>query len=361
MSLDLTKTFLATCQSIIRRYKKGDEYDIAKLMKLLFGRYHWLENWRWRQTNPVGRNIIWVAECNGKIVGHITRVPVPMKIGKENLKGSIVIDAATHPNFRRQGIFKELMDASWTEAVRDGIVVSFGDASKTLMHARKHSRTIRHINIDVAKIASMVMPLNLHTMIKKRLGQPLLAKATSYGIEFALKLSTFVRKKVEVDGLEIRQIHAFDDRIDDFWKTISRFYEIIVVRDKEYLNWKYFKRPHLSFDVFLAEIGEKIVGYIVLSTRDQEGFIVDLMANPTRTDVIQCLVSMATQHFEKTKAAYATCWMLKGNPCYKVLLREGFIPFPSRWTLVARVDSSKVSEAFTKEAKNWYITRGDFV
>lgn len=357
--------FVTTKRLITRRYKRGDEFGISKLMAMVFPRYYsskWLEHFYWQQTNPFGRNIRWVAECNGKIVGHIARIPLPIKMEKETLKGSIAGDAATHPNFRRRGIYRTLSESSWRDAIRDGIVVSFADASRTLISF------VRRIGIShISKIAILVNPLNPRKMIEKRHGQGLLAKAVSHGIRSAFDLLTITKKKEQIRGLKTSKISAFDDRIDVFWNTVSRFYGIIVVRNKAYLNWKYFERPYLSFDVFLAEVEGTVLGYIVLSTSvedsSRKGLLVDLMAFPGRTDVTQCLISRAIQHFKKTRVGDAECWMLKNNPFYKSLIRQGFLATPtflSRADLVVRVDSSKVSEAFVKDSRNWYTTLGDY-
>ncbi|MFQ6080560.1 MAG: GNAT family N-acetyltransferase [Candidatus Bathyarchaeia archaeon] len=361
----MTRRSITTQQLITRRYKRRDEFGISKLMKIVFPRYYssnWLEHFYWQQTNPFGRNIRWVAECNGKIVGHIARIPLPIKIGKETLKGSIAADAATHPNFRRRGIYKTLSVSSWNDAIRDGIVVSFADASRMLISPAR-----RYGILDISKIAILVNPLNPCAIIEKRLGQGLLAKAVSRGIGTTLKLFAITKKKAKIEGLKTSKISAFDDRIDTFWDTVSRFYGIIVARNKAYLNWKYFKRPHLSFDVFLAEVGEAVLGYTVLSTIVEDGFkkglIVDLMTYPTGTDVMQCLISLAMQHFKKTGVDSIECWMLKNNPCYKSLIRQGFFSPPtflSGTDLVARVVSSKVSEAFVRDSRNWYTTLGDY-
>jgi len=352
---------------ITRRYERGDEFGISKLMKIVFPESYsskWLEHFYWQQTNPFGRNIRWVAECNGEIVGHIARIPLPIKIGKETLKGSIAVDAATHPNFIGQGIYKTLSDSSWNDAIQEGIVVSFADASRMLISPAR-----RYGILDISKIAILVNPLDPCAIVEKRLGQGLLAKAGSCGVGSALKLLTITKKEVEIEGLQTSKISVFDDRIDIFWNTISRFYGIIAARNKAYLNWKYFKRPHLSFDVFLAEVGGTVLGYTVLSTEVEgnfkKGIIVDLMAYPTRTDVMRCLISLAIQHFKRTEVDYAECWMLKNNPCYVSLRRQGFFSPPTFLSgtlvhLVARVDSSKVSEAFVRDSRNWYTTRGDY-
>ncbi len=355
----------ATNQSlIIRRYRLGDELGISKLMGIAFSKSYssrWLQHFHWQQTNPFGRNIRWIAEYDGKIVGHIVRVPLPMKLGEKTLKGSVAADAATHPRFRRRGIYRKLSESSWNEAVRDHILISFADASKMLISPAR-----RYGILDVSEITIMMNPLNPREIVEKRFGQGFFAKTVSHGVESMFKLLSIPRKKAEIRGLKTRRISAFDDDIDVFWNRISPFYGICVARNKTYLNWKYFERRDLSYDVFLVEAGESILGYAVLSARVEDGFkkgfIVDMMTHPSRKDVMCILISQASERLKRIGVGYAECWTLKNSPCHKPLKRHGFFAssFLPRSSLVARFDSSRISEELIKCSGQWYTTYGDF-
>jgi len=277
------------------------------------------------------------------------------------LKGSIAADVATHPEFRRCGIYKALSESSWKDAVRNQIPISFGDASKALISTAR-----RYGILDVSTIAIMIKPLNPHRIVEKRFGKGFFAKTVSGGVESTLKLLSIAKKKARITGLKARRIVVFDDRIDVFWKRISPFYGICLVRNKEYLNWKYLERPHLRFDAFLVEAGERVLGYVVLSTTVEgglkKGLIVDMMTHPARKDAIYYLFSQAVDHFKRIGVDYVECWTLRNSPCYKLLGSHGFFApgLLVRSNLVARFDSSKVSEEFIKDSRNWYITLGDF-
>ncbi len=109
------------------------------------------------------------------------------------------------------------------------------------------------------------------------------------------------------------------------------------------------------------------MGYVVLSTRVEDGLkkgiIVDLLTYPNLTAILKCLTSRAIQHFKETGVSYVECWVFKSNPFHMSLIKQGFFPVPTFLLgadLVARVDSSKVSEAFIKDSMNWYTTQGDY-
>jgi hypothetical protein len=284
-----------------------------------------------------------------------------MKVGERTLKGSVAAEAATHPKFRRRGIYRMLSESSWNDAVRDHILISFGDASKMLISAAR-----RYGILDVSEITIMINPLNPCEIVEKRFGQSFFAKTVSHGAKYMFKLLSFPRKKAKITGFETRRISAFDDEFDVFWNRISPSYGICIARNKTYLNWKYFERRGLSFDVFAVEAEESILGYAVLSATAEDGFkkgyIVDMMAHPSRRDVIYFLISQALERFKRIDVDYVECWTLKNSPCHKPLERHGFFAstFFRRSTLVVWLDSSRISEELIKCSGQWYTTLGDF-
>jgi hypothetical protein len=285
-----------------------------------------------------------------------------MKLGDQTLTGSVAADAATHPGFRRRGLYRALSESSWEDAVQSHIPVSFADASRmTISPARKYGI------LDVSEIAVMINFLNPRVIVEKRLGRGLLAKTVSHGVESAFKVLSIGKEKVQATSLRTNRVSAFDDRFDAFWNEISSFHGICIVRNKAYLNWKYLERPHLSFDVLLAEDGERILGYTVLLARAEDGFkkglITEMVTHPARRDVMCFLLSQAVEHFKQIGVDYVECWTMKNGPCYKPLKRHGFLSsalFPKS-TLIVRFDPSKIPEQLVKSSGQWYIALGDFV
>jgi GNAT superfamily N-acetyltransferase len=356
----------------VRIYKEGDERGILELMKLS-GIERTDEHWFWEyKNNPFG-HLIGVAEHNGQIVGHMALIPIYMKIGEEAIIGSQAVDLVVHPKFRRQGMFLAIGKMLTKEAGKEGIDITYGFPNEPA-----HSGHLKYGWFDVCKVPLLVKPINMNKMVNFLDRYKMIRFLNRYKISrniikliltiilatisFFSRIFNRIEDNDNLRNVEIRTIESFDDRIDDFWKKVSRNYTMIVIRDKKYLNWRYFEKPNVKYTVLLAEKNERILGYIVLRSRNEKklrlGYIVDLFASSDKKVIIQALVLKAIKHFREQNVDIIICMMLKNSPFYRILRYNGFISVRSN-KFIARVNSSERSETSFKDQTKWYITMGD--
>lgn len=341
---------------VVRKYKEGDEKGIVELMRLCFGRAdydYWMKHWVWEyKENPLGKDV-WIAEHNGQIVAHHAHIPINLKVGKKIFRSCIGADSMTHPKFQRRGLQRKLGDITDKEQVKAGIYFSYWFPGE-IYHKHRGENSYAVCKIPV------MMKLYPNETMRKLTGSRFLAKVLSVPLNPIISIIFRSKKSPIIEGMKITEIAQFDDRVDDFWKDVSRYFNIIVVRNKEYLNWRYFKRPNSNFRVLLAECDEKILGYVVFASKDEKGFIIDLLVYPHRLDVVQSLILTAVEHLREEKAHRIICWMLKNNPYYRVLRANGFIRLSSTYPFgVTTYSPSKAPTEFVKNPKNWYLTLGD--
>jgi len=356
----------------VRIYKQGDERGILELMKLS-GIERTIEHWVWEyKNNPFG-HLIGVAEHNGQIVGQMALIPTYMKIGDKATMGSQAVDLVVHPKFRRQGMFLAIGKMITKEAGKEGIDITYGFPNEPA-----HSGHLKYGWFDVCKVPLLVKPFNMNKivniferykklrfLIRYRISRNIIKSILQIIltiIGFFYRTLNRIEDNDNLRNVEIHAIESFDDRIDDFWKKVSKDYTIIVVRDKKYLNWRYFEKPNVKYTVLLAEKNEIILGYIVLRSRNEEklksGYIVDVLASSDKKVIIQALVLKAIKHFREQNVDKVVCMMLTNSPFYRILRCNGFIPVKSD-SFIARVNSSERSETFFKDQTKWYITMGD--
>lgn len=342
---------------VVRRYKEGDEKSILELMRLCLGRVdydYWMKHWAWEyEQNPLGK-YIWIVEHNGQIVAHSSRIPINLKVGKKIFKSCIGADAMTHPAFQRRRLQRKMGDIARDELVKAGIYFSYYFPSE-IFHKHPGERSYA-----ICKFPFLMKFLDTNEVLKRLVHSKSLAKFLSVWLNPII--STFFGSKNQpyIKDVRITRIAQFDDRIDVFWKDISRYFGIIVVKNKEHLNWRYFQRPHSNFKVLLAEDDEKILGYVVFTSRDETGFIVDLLVYPQRLDVIQSLVSIVVEQLREEKIHWIICRMLKNNPYYRILRGNGFITYSPKYLFGVTIYSpSNCPEEFLKNPNNWHLTLGD--
>ena len=350
----------------IRSYEKGDENGIFELMKEVpeypkLEKGKWMRWWNWKyMDNPAGVSGIWVADHDGKIVGSRSTILVKMKIAGEPVMGSQNTDLLTHPNYRRQGIFSALEKKSFDQLKDDGICITYSLPGPMSYPGYMKSGSF----FDTHALQTMIRPFNLENALKRRIKNEFLLKICAVTGNIFINIFYRAEKPPEVDGLTITKISSFDDRINDFWKEISNDHEIIVVRDKEHLNWRYVDVPNVDYTIYLAEEGGEICGYIVLRCAKQDqlsGHIIDIIAPLDRPEVFHSLLSKAIEYFKEEGVDVIFCKMIADKIFYKIFRENGFVSsrFIIKSKFIVRINSPKISETYLKDKKNWFIQVGD--
>jgi len=326
----------------IRKYSEGDESAIIELLKTTFpfwgGRddAHALQYWRWKyKDNPLGffPSSIGLYEHGNKLVGHFGIIPRRMKVGN-SVMGALMADAATHPDYRGQGIYLKLAKQVLTEAKTDGIKIAYafylGSRILTLKlpwasHEQIPSSKLRARSISADMQLMKIM--NIKRIAKIYTQNSLLAKIADVGFRPFIDRP---KSSSTMDDLEIRKVKRFDERHDKFWMKASKGYDMIVERSSEYLNWRYMDvRSDIKYTVFAAEKKNQIKGYIVLRRVNQGalavGTIVDILTLPDQGQVATSLISKSLEFLKARNVDLVGCRMLKSHPYYKILRNRGFL------------------------------------
>jgi GNAT superfamily N-acetyltransferase len=344
-----------------RTYKEGDEEGIVKLTKLAFG-WDDPQKWNWRyKENPAGMGKIMVADDGGEIVGHGALIPVMMKIGKEIVTAYVSGDSVTHPGYRRQGIFEVLDSKKRAEAERDGNYVAYRFPNKLA-----YPGAIKLGWSDVCRLKTFVKPLNLENALKSYFKNQFLQRFFAVIGNLIIHLLYRTKKPPIMAGLRVNRISSFDNRINELWRKVSNDHDIMVVRNKEYLNWKYFRMPDSDFVIYGAEKEEQIDGYIILKcTRQPQGFsmghICELIAPLGEAKVIHCLISKAIEYFKEEKIDLIFYEMKAEKTYYKILRNCGFISsrrLDKRHFCVYNSHPA-ISRTYLEDPEHWFIQKGD--
>lgn len=350
-----------------RIYKEGDEQNIFDLVKAVWGeqvpdKEQWIKGWKWMFTeNPAGSPIIWLAEHDGKLVGEYPLVMADMKIGNKIVKVAQIADTMTHPEYRRQGIAFTLGREALTQLRRQGAYLAFGFPTDDA-----YPLHIKSGWLDICAVPVMLKPLNLRNVLKEYLTRNMLLLGIPYIIAKLTLKTIFRAKKIPKNNrLIINRISYFDDRFNDFWEQISNDYNIIMVRNKNYLNWRYVDVPNMEYTIYVAEKDDEVCGYMVLSRKYQHqlifGQILDIIAiDPQhQQNVVQCLISKAVEHFEREKVDAVFSRIVTGR-YFHSFLKTSFVPYIwSKNRFIIYNASPYLSVELLKNPKNWFIQLGD--
>jgi hypothetical protein len=240
---------------IVRLYQNGDEYLIAKLFKEVFGREMSLDEWKWKYKSSGNQRIyssVAVSETHG-IVAHYGCMARRMIYQGKEVFGLAIGDVMVHPQFRGTKLFKKVTMLAPEESGKDGISIGYGFPNER----------------------AMLLPekLGLYEKVED------VFEATKK-VKFANNLNRFIYKFFPL---------SFDDnRINILWESVKAELKLALIRDREYLTWRYQRHPFFKYELWglKKRWGNKLHGIAVLRKEDERMLIIDFIS---RLDTMQIL------------------------------------------------------------------------
>ncbi|NIM10358.1 MAG: GNAT family N-acetyltransferase [Candidatus Aminicenantes bacterium] len=316
----------------IRAYIKGDEEEIMELdARELPSRWNprTLENWYWKFTdrNPAGHAFVWVAEHQDHLVGHFAAVPYKLKLFDEVVTASHTIGALVDKKFQNRGLLKFVGEKLMEDLEKNNIPYTWGFPNRL---AHKFENVVLKyndlVNFDLWKIEKAAL--------KKNPPNP-----------------------------GIRPVTEFDNAFDELWDTCSPDYEIAVVRNKIYLNWRYLQRPDWKYFPFALYDGDALKGYVVLKLYKEEetlrGHIIDIFARRDDEQTLSGLIDHSLNFFIDEGVDEITV-LIWGSPLVeKLFIDRGFFKETIDRPLILRINLDHKYKDKILDNSHWYFTMGD--
>lgn len=343
----------------IRPYRNGDEKQILKLRRVVFGDLDPVRlkesTWQWQfQNNPSGKAICFVAESNGKIVGQYVTIPTRFSIqGKETLL-AFSCDTMIHPGHRRQGMFsalaRELYDSLETYPEINLVWGFPNDQSQPGFTGKLDWRMLPTISLMVMPIKPLGMVLGSIPFINR----PSMA---------APDLNADVSFSTKIQGLHISPIEKFDEAFDTLWQEHSTIAPVVQVRDRRYLHWRYLSLPEFGYRPFAVVRDGGLLGYLVIRMMvlkgQKFGVLVDLFPFPLESfSVLREIFSFAKRYVKAHGGDFLTCLLPPKQT--GILRKAGFrrvpeVINPKTWRLGYRFAGGGLS----RKLDDWHVTYGD--
>jgi len=316
----------------VAQYERGDEVELVGLLGKVFGKWPQqsacspVEHWRWKYLrNPQADNFIVLARDSERLVGCFHSVPMLIKIGEGIYSSSTGTDLGVDPEYRNRGISNKMRKLQ-RSLERKSVAFHYGVTSNPIL-LEKYRREkqgnlpyppyiyVRIDDIELHRSQSEEIPLH-----------------EWYGMK-ALKALNKIGNlgyRLKQGNIKVREVQRFGDEVDAFWGKVQGGYSFIVVRSREYLNWRYCDPSCGDYTVMEAVEGNEMLGYVVIRiVRVKEdyhyGYIVDLLTLPRGEDVAINLVSEAVDLF-KSKEVNLMLWQITGrHPHARIASRFGFL------------------------------------
>jgi GNAT superfamily N-acetyltransferase len=293
----------------IRQATYADKPALAEfLAKAYPGRemFKYPERWDWAyENNPYLTNTappVWIAvHEDGNIIGQCNSLMEPLTIRGETHSVGWGVDFYVLEEFRGHGIGSQLQRAN-----KEANQVFLSLSMAKIAYAIKKKMGM----LELPAVPEYTKMVN-HTAESIQYGSPSmrfiaapLAKLLNWRDERPLKNFTLPK------DISIARAAGFDAAFDELWERVSPKFAGLTRRDAAYLDWKYIQQPHATREIFTAQQGGEMTGYLILrvSTPPERnaGTILDLFCDPRDKDTIRALLHYGTCFLKSAGVIYIT-------------------------------------------------------
>jgi hypothetical protein len=356
----------------IASYVDGDEARIVALFERVFGKSmgasESLEHWRWKfARNPVRPEMIelvWDAE---RLVGQYAISPRKLRFNGEPQLGALSLDTMTDPDYGRQGIFTASAEACYARLAAAEFACVYGFPNANSIHGfEKHLRWQVVMPTPV-----LVKALDVGAFVAGKLGRPGLEpwlSIASRQVSRAPSLIDALSARMRgVPALRVRVFDRFDADVDRLWARCEKQHRAWVVRDHEFLAWRYDARPESNYlRLRLEDRQGELAGYAVLAFAEREqglcAFVMDLLVDLEVEGALASLLRGVEAHARDRECAFVSAMAGPGSRYRQGLMRQAYLPLPERLFPQELYFGARVfgaGEATLLRPESWQLSWGD--
>jgi GNAT superfamily N-acetyltransferase len=351
-------------QFTFRKFEREDLPRISEFRKSFFeydegGRSHEPEYYAWKCCqNPVLPGEIWIAEDGNKIVAIKNTTPKRMKVLGTVVNAAEIGDSYTHPDYQRLGISTVLSKAARDSMFSKEVSLIYGLPNKDALLASLRKPVNALVPIKIRSLAKLILP---KPILNRKLSPPFLVAMVSPVLEVASKIIfKMATRAVAKSEIMVSSEPTFPDDIDILWQKASKNYDIMLVRNKEYLQWRYVTNPD-TYSILIARNRKgAILGYMVTrldyTNNIPKGFIVDFLTLENDPNIFKKLLATALESFYRKKVSYLSTYAVKGSFYDRILFRTGFLPRQGQPLMCYK---NGLGNQVLRGYHKWHFTMGD--
>jgi GNAT acetyltransferase-like protein len=272
----------------VREYRDGDDAAILDLFARCFPHApRSLEHFEWKyRRNPFGNGRISLGlEAGERVVGHYAGYPVPFRAYGRDVLAHHIGDTMTDVSVRHIGRGPT------------------GVLGRTALHFYERfcdGQVAFNYGFNVANIQKF----SLRFLRSDRV------EPVTYRV--ARPLAPIPRMERWLRGYSLEHVRDTTSEWDSFFERVSGAYRFCVMRNAQYVRWRYLAAPDVPYIVVAIRKWRRLAGWIVFRIRENRFTLGDVLIDPDFPDALE----VALRH------------LVPGHP---VQLIEGWFPPRPQW------------------------------
>jgi len=259
----------------VRPYQSGDEEEITALFREVFGKEITLDQWTWKYSLPGdGKIFSKIAEdAFHTIIGYAGAIPLRGIYRGRPLQFFQIADVMVHSKARgslgRKNVFEVMI-----KELFEGIGKEFPD------------------------VFCYGFPGQRPFLLGKRIGV--------YD-EIEIAADFLMHPKLSfLNPCRIGTLPWDDSRLDTLWSFLSGILPLSLVRDREYLNWRYASNPFHSYQLLGVFCSGELRGWFVVRDRGEEILVIDSLLDER---LLKGALKALGKHFSAQKIKCIRLWL----------------------------------------------------
>jgi GNAT superfamily N-acetyltransferase len=315
--------------------------------------------------NPIMEGFIYLEERDGRIVGSSTLMPRRIAILDKVVLAAEWADSFTLPEYRRQGINSKTLIKCKDYAVAHGMDVIYGPPNEANYQVQMKLGCRAASYIGWAFLTKSLNRMGLALRLSAKI---ILGRDVRKNLQHLVYLARMTGSISQVggpaqgrgeNGFQIVEIDRFRNRVDPLWGEPR--YSFFVVRDADYLNWRYFDNPD-RFTVLAAVRDGEYLGYVALkmAKNNRTAIMCDFVSVNDRPDVFALLVGEAEKIVRRNGAEVMQLRCIADSSYYTELKKVGYYdPGPERYHRVVIYGGTELGRRILENPGKWHFTYGD--
>jgi predicted N-acetyltransferase YhbS len=365
----------------ISTYKEEDKAGVLALIRAEYGDVDLAQeayfDWLAAARPPGVRQWLVREKATGRVITSGTAVAARASWRGKDVPAMLGFNIVVAPEYRRQGIHTALARQTGEDVKKAGYCFTL-----IFPNPKSMPQLVRAKNYHlVSEVPLLIRPLDIQSLTRANIRNPLLQWGINLGWEVASR--TIWRAWSPPQGSATRDALAFrvaedvvlDESYDRFWDQIKLKYDLSLVRDRAFLQWRFHDIPTREYHVLSARqdgvaSNGAILGYLVLRQADvrgtMTGLIADFMVVPGKDgdQAGLALLHAALQRFKQAGVPLVGGLMLPHTQEYAIMQRAGFLRPPQQFApqpfhLFIRSYCDEPPLGALTHPESWYVSIAD--
>ncbi|MBI4475855.1 MAG: GNAT family N-acetyltransferase [Acidobacteria bacterium] len=345
----------ATGTIAIDRFRPEDRPAIEQLYRRVFGhdaqeasRLRWDWQYRRNPNNPPDGPQIWVARDEARVIGQYASMPVTLWVHGREIPASWGMDVMVAPERQRQGL-GELLFRTWDRHTGASLGMGLSEASYRLFQKLRWR--------DVGPIPCLVKPLT-----RRALRRPQWSMAANRFVSWLTLPFVRIVGRARPLVAQPEPFRRFDASFTRLWERVAGRFDAAVKRDATYLNWKFSEPPAIRYSMAAVRDAGEARGYVVYrhlqEPRGRVTLLVDLLADPEETEVVQSLLAWVDREARANDSDKIRTFAMHAG-FRKLMRRAGYFQVKSTLQFAIKINAIELSSEFFQHTDGWHFTLGD--